>query len=60
MLLTILHTMLMRQHNSLALSLEDMNPHWNDEKLFQEARKIVIAQFQHITYHEYLPSILGK
>lgn len=36
-----------RNHNSLAGRLAFMNPHWNDEIIFQEARRINIAWLQH-------------
>lgn len=55
-----MHTIWMRQHNKLARELGALNPGWDDEVIFQEARRIVAAQMQHITYHEYLPIILGK
>lgn len=58
--LASLHTIWMREHNRLASQLALLNPSWNDEKLFQEARKIVAAMMQHITYSEWLPLILNK
>ncbi|WAQ94754.1 PERC-like protein [Mya arenaria] len=43
----------------MAEALAEINPHWNDETLFQQARRIHAAQMQIITYNEYLPSILN-
>ncbi|XP_034944630.1 chorion peroxidase-like [Chelonus insularis] len=58
--LTSLHVIFLRLHNKIAMELTALNPHWNDERLFQESRKIVGAVIQHITYHEFLPIVLGS
>ncbi|CAN8025239.1 unnamed protein product [Ixodes persulcatus] len=50
----------MRQHNRIAKMLRSVNKGWNDERLFQVAKRIVESQFQHVVYGEWLPTFAGR
>lgn len=56
----MLHTIWHREHNRIANELARLNLDWSDEVLYQEARRIVIAEIQHITYKEWLHILLGR
>lgn len=58
--LTCVHTLWVREHNSWASKLHKNYPDWSDEQLYWTARRIVTAEIQSITYHEWLPALLGK
>ncbi|KAG1649581.1 Peroxidasin [Nymphon striatum] len=58
--LVLIHTLWMREHNRIARTLKQINGHWNDEDIFQETRKIVGAELQHLTYTAFLPVVLGS
>uniref|UniRef100_A0A3P9PLI5 NAD(P)H oxidase (H2O2-forming) n=1 Tax=Poecilia reticulata TaxID=8081 RepID=A0A3P9PLI5_POERE len=48
-----------RYHNYVAAKLHKKNPEWSDERLFQNARKTVVATLQNIALYEWLPGFLG-
>ncbi|KAG8445591.1 hypothetical protein GDO86_010388 [Hymenochirus boettgeri] len=57
--LTSMHIVWFREHNRIATELLRLNPQWDGDTIYHEARKIVGAQMQHITYNHWLPKILG-
>ena len=59
-MMVVMNTLWVREHNRIVSELKKLNPTWNDEKLYQEGRKIVGALIQKITYSEYAPQLLGK
>jgi peroxidase len=58
--LTALQALFLDNHNRIAAELQKQNPTWTDEQLFQEARKLNIAQYQSIIYNEWIPAVFGQ
>ncbi|MEZ4884225.1 MAG: peroxidase family protein [Chitinophagales bacterium] len=56
-ILTCVHTLFMREHNRLCGEIAAMHPTWNDEQLYQYARKMVGAYIQSIAFNEWLPAL---
>ena len=60
-----MHTLFMREHNRLAVEIATRATDLpneataRDEEIYQRARKLVGAELQTITYHEFLPALLG-
>lgn len=53
-------TVFLRLHTWVVMELRKLNPQLkDDERLYQTARKIVIAKYQHVIMKEYVPIILG-
>ena len=40
-------------------ALAQINPHWDDERLYLEARRINVAEANHLTFAEYMESIFS-
>ncbi|KAJ3383875.1 hypothetical protein HDU84_003315 [Entophlyctis sp. JEL0112] len=51
--------LLFREHNRRADVLYTRHPDWNDEQIFQRARRWVIAIIQRISVDFYLPTLTG-
>ncbi|KFM67183.1 Chorion peroxidase, partial [Stegodyphus mimosarum] len=58
-ILASLHNLFVREHNRIAAQMKILNPHWDGETIFQEARKLVGGIMQSIVYKEFLPLLIG-
>ncbi|TMJ91221.1 MAG: peroxidase [Alphaproteobacteria bacterium] len=57
--LTALQTLFVREHNYQVDQLHQEHPTWSGDHLYEQARAIVTAEIQNITYSEFLPHLLG-
>ena len=55
--LAAMHTLFVREHNRIA---EQLAGQGDDEWIYQNVRRIVIAEMQNIVYQGYLPVVLGE
>jgi hypothetical protein len=58
--LSAMHTLWMREHNTVADSILATYPWLDGNTVFDLARRIVITEMQIVTYKEFLPVILGN
>jgi hypothetical protein len=58
--LACMHILFIREHNWQADQVARSNPSWTDEQIFQAARRLVIAELQHIAIDEFVPALLGN
>lgn len=50
----------MREHNRLCDLILAQDPTLSDEQVYNAAKNYVTALIQHITYDEFLPTLLGR
>ena len=53
------HILFPREHNYIAESLADINPHWDSNRVFEETRKIIIDIMQKTIYDEFIPATIS-
>lgn len=58
--LIALQTLFVREHNFQVARLHALHEDWTGETLYQNARAIVTAEIEHITFDEFLPHLLGQ
>ncbi|VDI65106.1 Hypothetical predicted protein [Mytilus galloprovincialis] len=60
--LSSLHTIWVREHNRIAQHFKNSPEcyNWTGQQIFEETRRYVAAEIQHITYNEFLPKLLSE
>ena len=57
--LAAMHTLFVREHNRVCDLIANANSGLDEDTIFENARRIVIAEMQNVVYGEYLPVVLG-
>jgi peroxidase len=57
--LTAVTTLFLREHNSWVATLQSQHPDWSGQQLYNMAKAITTAEYQHIVFSEYLPLLIG-
>lgn len=55
--LLAVHTLFVREHNRQCDQIKKQHPDWNDEQIFQHARRKIGGFIESITYNEWLPAM---
>lgn len=58
--LFVVYVTFLQLHNLVAAELKNINPHWDSDDLFNEARKITTALYQNMIAKEYIRESIGK
>ncbi|KAJ3318991.1 hypothetical protein HDU76_000668 [Blyttiomyces sp. JEL0837] len=58
--LTTLYVVFFREHQRRARLLAQRHPDWNDEMIYQRARRWMIAIIQKVTLYFYVPNLIGQ
>lgn len=58
--LAVMHTLFVREHNRWVDVLARLQPSATEDELYHQARRLVVAEIQKVTYDEFLPALIGR
>jgi prostaglandin-endoperoxide synthase 2 len=56
--IAMINTLFLREHNRLAGEMEKAHPDWNDQRVFETARNVIIVMFIKIVVEQYINHIV--